>query len=147
MPMGIAGENRTMTFREHLFENLLAAVGGVVGGIAGYYLVFWLTDQGFYGMMIPGALLGLGSGLLARHPAKARGIVCGLAGLALGLYTEWKFEPIGDKSLVFLVAHLADKAPITRLMIVFGAGFAFWLGKDGGLDRIAPRKEGPTREV
>ena len=137
-----------MTFREHLLDNLRAAVGGVVGGIAGYYLFFWLTDQGFYGMMIPGALLGLGSGLLARHPAKARGIVCGLAGLALGIYTEWKFAPFAaDDGLGFMVAHIADKAPIKLMMIGLGAGFAFWLGKDGGLDRIAPRKEGPTREV
>ena len=137
-----------MTFREHVSDNLRAVIGGAVGAVVGYRLFFWLIDQGFYGMMIPGALLGLGSGLLARRPSRVRGVVCGLAGLALGIYTEWRYASFAaDESLRFLVVHLADKTPMKLLMIGLGAVFAVWLGKDGGFGRIAPRQEGPPREV
>ena len=133
-----------MTVRDHLVDAIAATIGGVAGGVVGYRIFFWLTGQGFYGMMIPGALLGLGSGLLARHPSQVRGLVCGLAGLALGVYTEWKFAPfLKDDSLTFLLTHLQDKTPIKLLMIGLGAVFAYWLGKDGGLDRIAPRRSAP----
>ena len=53
----------------------------------------WIYDHGFYGMMIPGALLGLGCGLLAQHASQIRGVLCALAGLGLGLFTEWRFRP------------------------------------------------------
>src|SRR5437868_4035104 len=111
-----------MTSRERVVDLILAAAGGVAGGVAGYYIFFWLVGQGFYGMMIPGALLGLGCGLLAREPSQTRGVVCALAGLALGIYTEWRFAPFAkDDTLTFMIAHLSDKAPIKLLMIALGA--------------------------
>ena len=73
----------------HLISNLLGLVGAVIGGALGFYTFGWLLGQGFYGLMIPGALLGLGCSLLAQHPSTIRGILCGLAALGLGLYTEW----------------------------------------------------------
>ena len=41
------------------------------------------------GLMIPGAFLGLGCSLLARHPSIVRGVFCGIAALGLSLFTEW----------------------------------------------------------
>jgi hypothetical protein len=114
-------------------STILGLVGGVVGGVVGYFAFFWITRQGFYGLMIPGALLGLGCGLLARHPSWGRGVACGLAALALGLYTEWKFAPfIADKSFGYLLAHIPQLKPITLVMIGVGALIAFWMGKDSG---------------
>jgi hypothetical protein len=118
--------------RNHLVSHVLGLVGAVIGGVLGYYLVFWIRQSGFYGMMIPGAVLGWGSSLLARHRSVARGVVCTVAALGLGLFTEWnlftKFK--ADGSFGYLVKHFYELEPVTLFMIAFGAFFAFWLGKD-----------------
>ena len=111
----------------------LGLIGAVAGGTVGYYTFEWIVDQGFYGLMIPGALLGLGCGLLSRERSQIRGVACAAAALVLGLYTEWKFFPFrADNSFAYLVSHVAELKPITQVMIVLGAIFAYWLGKDGG---------------
>jgi hypothetical protein len=84
--------------------------------------------------MIPGALLGLGCGALSQHRSQLRGIVCGVAALALGFYSEWHYKWfVADDSYWYLVTHFTEKAPITQVMLVLGALFAYWFGKDSGL--------------
>lgn len=123
----------------------LGLLGGLAGGALGYYTFMWLVDQGFYGLMIPGAFLGLGCGLLSRDRSLPRGLICGLAGLALGLYCEWRFRPfIADESFTYLVTHLNQKRPITLIMLGLGAVFAVWFGRDGGFRLWAgQRSRGP----
>jgi hypothetical protein len=117
--------------RSSIVSNALGLVGAAIGGVAGYALFFWIASKGYYGMMIPGALMGLGSSLLARHRSVPRGAVVGLSALVLGVYTEWRYAPFkADQSFGFLVTHLTDTSPITLLMIGFGALFAFWMGRD-----------------
>jgi hypothetical protein len=61
----------------------------------------------------------------------------------LGLYTEWKFAPFrADDSFGYLVSHAWELKPITQGMIMLGAFFAYWLGKDAGI-RLLPG--GPKR--
>jgi hypothetical protein len=111
----------------------LGVIGGIVGGIAGYYLFFWILKQGFYAMVLPSASVGLGCGLLARHRSIPRGIVCALAGLVLGLYTEWEYAPfLADKSFGYLAGHFYNLRPLTQIMIGLGAALSYYLGKDGG---------------
>jgi hypothetical protein len=117
---------------------LLGLVGAVAGGVLGYYTFMWIVGQGFYGLMIPGALLGLGCGLLSQRPSHIRGVICAVAAAILGLYTEWKFAPFkADSSFTYLIQHVTDLRPVTVLMLVFGALFAYWLGKDAGLERLS----------
>jgi hypothetical protein len=118
-------------------SNILGLIGAVAGGVLGYYIFLWILDQGFYGLMIPGALLGLGCGLLSRHASQLRGVLCGAAGLVLGMYAEWSyrvFKP--DGSFGYLVTHIYQKRPLTLVMLALGALFAYWLGKDGGFLRL-----------
>jgi hypothetical protein len=123
----------------------LGLIGAVAGGILGYYTFMWIVDQGFYGLMIPGALLGLGCGLLSQHRSHLRGAACAAAACVLGLYTEWRFAPFkADNSFAYLVGHVTELKPITQLMIVVGAFFAYWLGKDAGFT-LLPR--GGSRQV
>ena len=140
----------------HLMSNLLGLVGAIVGGVLGFYTFGWLYSQGFYGLMIPGAFLGLGCGLLAQHASVPRGIACGVAALILALFTEWEFFPfVADSSLSYFVRHLTDLRPVTGLMAVIGAAIALWVGKDAGFRwlpegrRPAPAepKQDPMREV
>ena len=108
-------------------------IGAVIGGALGYYIFMWIVDQGFYGLMIPGALLGLGCSLLSQHRSHLRGVICALAACALGLYSEWKFRPfVADESFGYLLRHVTELLPITQAMIVLGAFFAYWLGRDAG---------------
>jgi hypothetical protein len=119
-------------------SNLLGLVGAVVGGVLGYYIFLWIVDQGFYGLMIPGALLGLGCGLLSQHPSHLRGGLCAVAAIFLGMYAEWHFRWFkADESFGYLVTHFHQKQYLTLIMLVLGAFFAYWLGRDGGFARIS----------
>ncbi len=119
-------------------SNFLGLLGAIGGGVLGYYTFQWIVHQGFYGLMIPGALLGLGCGMLSHHPSPLRGVACAAAAIMLALYAEWTAFPFkADPSFGFLVMHAHELKPITQLMIVLGAVFAYWFGKDSGL-RLLP---------
>lgn len=133
-----------MPGRDEIVSNILGVVGAAVGGTLGYYVFTWCLSYSLYGMMIPGALLGLGCGLLSRHDSTARGVVCAVAAAVLSLVIEWKYFPfIADGSLSYLVTHVHQINPIHLLMMALGSAFAYWLGKDGGFHRIAPGRKAP----
>jgi hypothetical protein len=126
-----------------LVGNLLSVVGAIAGGALGYYTFGWIYHHGFYGMMIPGALVGLGCGLLAPNRSQLRGILCAVAGLAVSLFTEWKFRPFrADGSLGFFLKNIPSLEPLALIMMVAGAFFAYWLGKDAGI-RLLPARPAP----
>jgi hypothetical protein len=115
----------------HVVSTFLGLIGAVIGGLLGYGAFLWIISQGLYALVLPGALLGLGCGLLARHESRLRGIVCGVAALALGLYSEWhEFPFAADSSFPYFLAHLHHLKPITDLMIALGAFFGYWWGKE-----------------
>lgn len=110
---------------------LLGVIGAVIGGAVGYFVFGWIVDQGFYALLLPGALLGTGCGFLARTRSFPRGLLCGIGGLALGIYSEWSRFPFeADDSFTFFLAHLRDLRPVTLILIVLGGVLAFWLGRD-----------------
>ena len=107
--------------------NLLVLGGALAGGVLGYFAFFWVADQGFYGLILPGALMGLGAGL-AKHRSVPLAIACGLSAVALGLFTEWRFAPFRkDDSLAYFLLHAWELKPITLLMIAVGGAIAFWV--------------------
>ena len=127
--------------RRHLVSNGLGLVGAGIGGVLGFYTFGWLVGQGFYGPMIPGALLGLGCSLLAQHSSTIRGVICGLAGLGLGLFAEWWFRPFNaDESLSYFLKNLSSLSAITLPLIGVGALIAFWTGRDAGLPGFSDRR-------
>src|SRR5262249_41098942 len=102
------------------------------------------------GLMIPGALLGLGCSMLAQHRSLARGIVCGLAGVALGLFSEWYSRPfVADGSLKVFLAPLGGLPPITWIMLSVGRLLAFWMGRDANpiFSASDERKSGASSNV
>lgn len=97
---------------------VLGVVGAVVGGVAGYYAFFWMIRQGFYALIIPAALMGLAGGYAIRGRSVPFALVCGVAGLALALFTEWRFAPFKkDPSLIYFLTHVFQQNAITLLMI------------------------------
>ena len=124
-----------MLDRSRVFSTVLGLIGAAAGGVFGHVLFFWFVKYGFYAMIFPGAFLGIGCGLLARHGSKTRGFVCAIAGLVLGLHTEWIFRPFkADDSFPYFLGHVGQLTPVTLIMIVLGAAVAFWFGKDAGFD-------------
>jgi hypothetical protein len=67
------------------------------------------------------------------HYSLLLAIICGVAGVALGLFTEWRFAPfIADHSLSYFLSHLHLLRPITWIMLALGAflSYRLALGRD-----------------
>src|SRR5262249_16754439 len=108
--------------------------GGAVGGVIGYFLFRWLLTKGFYALVMPGALLGLGAGLAAQGRSLPLGVVCAVAALALTIFAEWS-RPGGpfpaDASFAYFVTHLhqLDGALVKYGMMGAGTACAYWFGQ------------------
>ena len=101
--------------------------GAIVGGVVGYFVFFWLTRQGFYGLVLPGGLLGLGAGIAKCH-SRLPSIVCGVLALGLGLFTRWQYGHFDeDGSFGYFLSHVYQLSPVTLLMIAAGTAIGFWV--------------------
>lgn len=101
--------------------------GAVVGGLAGHFAFGWLLSQGFYGLVLPGGLLGMGAGL-AQCRSRWPSVVCGVLALLLGFVTQWRFSPFKvDASFGYFLSHVHQLKPITWLMIAAGTAIGFWV--------------------
>lgn len=122
-----------MTKQALIVSHLSGLIGAIAGGYLGYLGFGWFYTHGFYAMIMPGALLGLGCGMMARHPSTIRGVVCALGAIALGLHTEWEYFPfIADESRAYFLTHVPQVDSVHLLMIAVGAAIAYWVGKDAG---------------
>ncbi len=102
---------------------LLAALGGAV---VGYFAFLWIARQGFYALVVPGALVGIAASFFPTRSA-AISVVCGLIALLTGLLSEWRFAPfIADGSLPYFFTHIHQLRPITLIMIAVGTFIGFW---------------------
>jgi len=118
-------------------KNLLAGLAGALAGAAvGYFAFIWIARQGFYALMLPGGLAGVGASLFVSDRSVLRGVLCGVFALGLGLFAEWRFAPfIKDASLDYFLAHVGQLQPITLLMIAGGGVLGYWLalGRERGI--------------
>jgi hypothetical protein len=109
-----------------MLEWTRALVAGAIGGAIGYWAFFWIAGQGFYALILPGGLLGIGAGMF-RSRSLALAVICGIAATLLGLFTEWKFAPfIADKSFGFFLAHVQQLRGITQILIAIGGFIGFY---------------------
>jgi hypothetical protein len=108
-------------------KNTLLVLGGaVVGGLVGCWAFGWALAQGFYALILPGGLLGLGAGL-ARNRSLVLAVVCGLLATALGVFAEWHYRPwVKDDSLSYFLLNFHKNDSLTLLMIAIGGVLGFW---------------------
>lgn len=110
----------------------LSLLGAGAGGVLGYFAVagFLLWQGDLSGLVLPGALIGIGAGLFARHESTARGALCGLAALAVGVFCAWQLSPFDDDPAKdFLLWHFAQLGPIPPFMVILGGLLAFFFGR------------------
>lgn len=109
---------------------LLGLGGGVAGGVLGYFLFMVIARCGFYAIVLPGALVGIGCGALSGRKSNGLGIVCAVLGLAAGIFAEWRFAPFAiDESLSFFLTHFHENGGVTLVLIAIGAVCAFYFGR------------------
>jgi hypothetical protein len=137
MKSGILTRQVSMTpTKPDLMVILRGMAGAIVGAVLGWFALGWLMDHGFYGLALPGALVGLACGAFSGGVSRANAILCALIAAVLGIVLEWWHRPfIADESFEYFVTHLHQLRGITWLMLVLGVVFAFWFGR--GRSRIA----------
>jgi len=110
--------------------------GAVVGGMIGWGVFHFLVSQGLYGLVLPGALIGLVCGTASGGVSNINAALCAVGGLVVGLLLEWAYFPFeADQSLGFFLRNLGELRGMTWLMIALGAVFAAWFGR--GRQRFA----------
>ena len=106
---------------------LLVLIGAAAGGTAGYTLFWYAHQWGFYAIVLPGAMLGIGAGL-ARNRSVFMALLCGLLAIGLGLFTEWwNFPFVRDGRIEYFVTHIHELKPITLGLIGLGGLIGFWM--------------------
>ena len=104
--------------------------GAVAGAVVGYFVFYWLYKNGFYAIMLPGLAMGMAAGGMAGGKSRLLGILCAVAALAVGVYSEWTIGPFKkDPSLTFFITHLHFLPPIKLILIGLGSAAAFWFGQ------------------
>jgi hypothetical protein len=108
-------------------STLIAIAGAVIGGIVGHFVFGWILTKGYYGMILPGGLLGLGAGF-GKTRSVWLAVAFGVAAVCLGFFTEWRYRPWQkDESLGYFLRHISDLDLVTLGMIAAGGALGFWV--------------------
>lgn len=106
------------------------SIGALIGGAIGIWVFFLLWKNGLYGLMLPGALTGLGFGLLSKRSFLSAGVLCAVIGLAAMLWCEWQLlVDFKDKSVLEFIKVIPKLDTSTKIMLLAGTVFAFWFGR------------------
>jgi hypothetical protein len=132
--------------RDWIMKLVPGLIAGAVGGVVGYALYKWGLGQGLQAGVVPGAFIGLGSGLVSDRPSRVRGAICGIAALAVGIYAEWQNFPFNaDGSLGYFLAHIHTLKPLVLIMIALGAFLGYRWGGDSFKPRLLGMPSKPPR--
>ena len=105
-------------------------LGAIIGGGAGWFAYFWLLNQGYNGLMIPGALVGVGFSMLSRRSAWSFGFACAAMGLGLMLACEWQsLVKYHDGPFLDFLPNIHKLNTPNKIMLAGGTLIAFWIGK------------------
>lgn len=138
--------------RGDLGRVLRGLLGAVIGGALGALLFHFALKNGFYAIVLPGAIAGMFCGGFMGRRYLPAGILCGIFATALTLGVEWWYFPFRkDQSLAYFVAHVHQLRPFKLALLALGPFLAVWfgMGREGAAwlgPRQRPRK-GPQREA
>ncbi len=114
---------------------LKGLVGAILGGVIGYFLFVKLSEMGLYAFVLPGALIGIGCGWLAKSRSVILMVVCFLLAIAVATFGEWKSHWFVDDQgnnlgLVYFIQHIHESRNGFAIFAVGLNGIvAAWLSK------------------
>ena len=121
---------------------VLTLLGGTIGGVVGYIGFRWMAQHGFYALILPGGVVGIGAGLFQNKSISVC-VACGVLALAMGIFAEWQFAPfVRDGSLRYFLSHMHQLTPVTLVMIALGAFLGFW----GPFSRVQAARKANAKE-
>ena len=110
-----------------MHTKLAVLVGAAFGAVLGFFAFSWVLGQGYYGLIIPGGLVGLGAGI-SKNRSIPLAVVCGVVALGAGLFTEWwHFSFLADSSFPYFLGHVYELKPVTLMMLGVGAVIGFYI--------------------
>jgi hypothetical protein len=118
--------------KERVMDFVPGLIGAVMGGVFGFFIYRLGLQQGLKAGVVPGALVGLGSGLLSSRPSRLRGLICGIGALAIGIFAEWRFAPFNkDDTLGYFLTHMNLLPSLVIVMIALGTFLGYYWGGQG----------------
>jgi hypothetical protein len=103
-------------------------IGAILGGVLGFFATGWLARQGLYSVILPGALMGLGTLPGKGYQGAFIPFLLGPLGVVAVYLAEWHYFPfIKDDSLSYFAQHLSSLKPITHVLALLGGFIAFWV--------------------
>jgi hypothetical protein len=108
-------------------------VGGTVGGVLGYFVFDWALTQGYYALVLPGSLVGIGCGLASGRKLLALGILSAIGALLVGALADWNSlanpsPTIWEHAATLLQANRRMTAILILVSVVLA--FYFGIGRD-----------------
>ena len=120
--------------KKTLLDYLMGLLGACLGGFVGYWAVFWISQQRFYAPVLPGALAGLGCGILSRTNSNGRGVLAAVVGLIASVISEWLifYRPaeISFAKLAEFIKQYPNQPMITLVLTGLGVFLGFWWGRE-----------------
>lgn len=112
---------------------LKGVVGAILGAVAGYFLFVQLSSMGLYAFVLPGALIGIGCGWLAKTRSIVLMVVCFFLAIVTSTIGEWRsLHFVADPSLWFFVQHVHEsRNGFAIIAIALNAVVAAWLCNRG----------------
>jgi hypothetical protein len=109
---------------------ILRGIGGAIAGaVIGYIAFRLLLGARFYGIMLPGVLLGWGAGLAARGKSQVLGIICGVLAVGVTLFAEWHCLFAKNHTFPDFLANVHTLDWQTLALMLLGVAAAWWFGQ------------------
>jgi hypothetical protein len=109
---------------------LRGITGALAGAAVGFVLFRLILQLGFYAIVIPGALTGMGGGWLSRRVSNTIGLICALIAAAITIFSEWYVAPfIVDEHFTYFITHLHQTRTIFQILAAVGIVMAFYFGR------------------
>jgi hypothetical protein len=108
---------------------LRGIAGGASGGALGYFVFDWALTQGYYALVLPGSLVGLGCGLASGRKVLALGILSAVGAFAVGVLADWNSLANPSPTILgHLATLLQSNRQMAALLILVSVALSFYFG-------------------
>ena len=116
----------------------LGVLGAMLGAVVGFFLFQFLTQQGLYLIVLPGALVGWGCAYAARSRSFVLAVIAIVVAIPATIVCEWKTDAYlcdDGKTLMGIGEYVSRMVELRGWQLPVFVGLngviAFWLGRRG----------------